>query len=331
MSKTKVLLGIGLILLVPVTVFTCLIATANPLQALSGGQGLEIAPPFIELNVNPGQTVSFDIRLRNITKDSLVTKASVEDFVAAGEDGRPKLLLDPSAEPSPFSFKPWITSLPDMTLVSQEAKITKVTMAVPKNASPGGHYGVIRFSALPPELEGSGVSLSASLGALVLVNVSGDVKTKASLAEFFVMQNGDKKSLFENGPVTFVERIKNKGNVHFKPTGTLRVTDMLGNEVKVLSINDKAGNVLPASIRRFEQTLANTQLFGLYTVEANIQYNGKSLQDRLSFWVIPYKLVAIGFGVLLLVIIAFVSGLKRYNRYIIAKAHAGSKPKNKKT
>ncbi len=331
MSKVKIIFRARFFLFIPIVVLSCLVALPTPLNALSGGQGLEIAPPSIELNVDPGQTVTFAIRLRNITKDTLVTKASIDDFVAAGEDGRPKLLLDPNAEPSPFSFKPWITSLPGMTLVPQEAKITKVTMEVPKNASPGGHYGVIRFSALPPELEGSGVSLSASLGTLVLVNVSGDVQTKATLADFFVMQNGDKKSLFENGPVTFVERIKNEGNVHFKPTGTLRVTDMFGNEVQVLSINEKAGNVLPASIRRFEQVLNNKQLLGLYNVEANIQYNGKSLQNNLSFWVIPYKLVAIGLGVLLLVVIAFVSGLKRYNRYIIAKAHAGSKPKNKKT
>ncbi len=323
MGKTKNFSKIGIGLLLLAITLTGLIVGGKPLHAAPlGGQGLEISPPFIELSVNPGQSVTFDIHLRNITKDTLVTKASVDDFVAAGEDGRPRLLLGEDTEPSPFSFKTWIKALPDMTLLSQEAKVTKVTLDVPQDASPGGHYGVVRFSALPPELEGSGVSLSASLGALVLVNVSGNVNTKASMEEFFVTQNGKKQGWFESGPVSFVERIKNEGNVHFKPIGTVRVTDTFGNEVKVLSVNEKGGNVLPGSIRRFEQELNQESLFGFYRAEANLQYGGKSLHSNLSFWIIPYKSLTIGLGVLILAIILSITGLKRYNRYIIAKAGA---------
>lgn len=327
MNLAKRLSIVPIIIIVAVIVFTAGQGLVRAQQ--TPGQGIEISPPLIELNVDPGQTTSFDIRLRNVTTGTLLTKGSVEDFVAEGEEGKPKLLLDKNAEPSPYTFKPWVKSIPDLTLVSQEAKTSKVTLNVPKDAAPGGHYGVIRFSALPPELEGSGVSLSASIGTLVLINVSGDATKKATLAEFYAAQNGKKNSFFEQGPITFVERIRNEGNVHFKPVGTLRVTNMFGKEVKVLSVNERSGSILPGSVRRFEQQLDKKQLFGRYKVEANIQYSGQSLSGNLSFWVIPYKLIAICLGILILLILGLRTGLKRYNRFIIGKA-GDQKTKKKK-
>lgn len=288
--------------------------------AQPAGQGLEISPPLIERDVDPGQSLTLEIRLRNVTTGSLLTQGSIEDFVAQGEDGQPKLLVEQNAEPSPYTFKPWVQSIANLKLVSQEAKTASVVINVPKDASPGGHYGVIRFSATPPELEGTGVSLSASIGTLVLLNVSGNVVKKASIAEFYAAQNGKKGSFFEKGPVTLGIRLKNEGSVHTKPTGTLRVTNMFGKETAVLSINENGGNILPQSIRKFEKELNKNHLFGRYKVEANIQYDGQNLSQTLSFWVIPYKLIAMGIGLLILLVVGLRVGIKRYNRYIIKKA-----------
>lgn len=296
--------------------------------AQQAGQGLEISPPLVEVNTDPGKTVKFDIRIRNITNGALIAKPQINDFVAQGEEGQPKLLLgEDSQEPSPYSIKGWVAALADFTIAPQQQKTINVTLNVPQDASPGGHYGVVRFTAVPPELEGTGVSLSASVGSLVLIRVSGDIVDKASFAEFYTAQNGEKKSFFENGPVTFVERIKNEGNVHFKPIGTIRITNIFGKEVRVLSVNEKGGNVLPASVRRFEQTLDKKWLFGRYQAEANVQYNGKNLSRTISFWVIPYKLLAIIVGVLLLLFVAVRQGLKRYVQRAVRKASGESKKK----
>ena len=62
--------------------------------AQSTGQGLEISPPLIERQVNPGEKIEMDIKLRNVTDSTVTTTSQVDDFVAAGEDGQPKLLLD---------------------------------------------------------------------------------------------------------------------------------------------------------------------------------------------------------------------------------------------
>jgi hypothetical protein len=290
-------------------------------QGKPSGQGLEISPPLIERSADPGQTLTLDIKLRNITKTTLVTDGSVEDFVAQGEEGQPKLLIGNTAEPSPYTFKPWVQSITRLTLAPEEQKVTRVTIVIPKDASPGGHYGVVRFSGIPSELDGTGgVSLSASLGSLVLINVSGDVVKKASIAELYTAQNNKKSGFFEQGPITFGLRVRNEGNVHIKPDGTMRVTNIFGKEVQVLPVNELGGNILPKSIRKFEKQFGEgKRLFGKYTVEANVHYDGKTLTQSESFWVIPYKQIAIALGILLLLIVIVRSGIKRYNARIIAR------------
>lgn len=313
------------LLIAPLTTVMVLSVVFTARAQQTPGQGLEISPPLIELNVDPGQSTSFPVRVRNVTDAAIIAKGSVDDFVAAGEDGQPKLLLEENAEPSPYSFKPWVQSIPDINLAAKEAKTTEVSIQVPQNASPGGHYGVIRFSAVAPELEDQGVALSASVGTLVLINVSGELVNKASLTEIYTAQNGQKRSFFETGPITFVERIRNEGNVHFKPIGTLRITNMFGKEVKVLSVNEPGGNVLPQSTRRFEQELSSKRLFGRYKVEANIQYNGQNLESTMSFWVVPYKTVTLVIGVGILLFMVLRTGIKRYNSHIIKKASKSKK------
>ncbi len=285
------------------------------------GQGLEISPPLIELKADPGKVINSTIRVRNVTQDSLVIKAQVNDFVANGEDGQPKLLLDADEE-SPYSIKSWIVSIPTITLKTGEQKSVKVTLRVPDNASPGGHFGVIRFTGTPPELEDTGVSLSASVGTLMLVNVSGNTTESAEVSELFTSQNGKRRSIFEYGPVMITERIKNTGNVFFKPSGTVRVSNIFGREVETFSLNENGGNVLPGSTRKFEQELSNKLLFGRYTVQADVVYGEKNniVSDSMTFWVIPYKLIAIFLGGVLLLVIF----VKRYNQYIVNKAQGKS-------
>src|SRR3982750_3236155 len=71
-------------------------AAANTAKPGDAGQALEIAPPVIELKVNPGQTVTTQLSLRGVSKDKLLVTGQVNDFVAAGEDGTPKILMDQS-------------------------------------------------------------------------------------------------------------------------------------------------------------------------------------------------------------------------------------------
>lgn len=297
----------------------------------NGGQALEIAPPVINLSANPGQTITTQISLRDISNGRLLVTGQINDFVAAGEDGTPKILLDNQGS-SPYSLRGWTSPLSELLLEPKQIKNLRVTIAVPANAAPGGYYGVVRFTATPPELKGTGVSLSASLGALLLLKVNGDVKENLSIAEFSVNHNSTSGPVFESTPLEFVEKIKNSGNIHEQPTGQVTVTDMFGKKVAVVNINMPPANILPSSTRKFTQPLdssviGNKVLFGQYHAQLRVTYgaNKSIVTSSLTFWVIPYKLIGAGIILLIAAFFALRFLVKRYNRHIISKARKSKK------
>lgn len=307
----------GLIVLPIVLIFSSSVLSQNNSSQL--GQGLEISPPLIRLDANPGQTVVALIKLRNITDSTLIASPRVNDFVAQGEEGLPKLLLDESADKSSYGLKSWVGNINKLTIAPKEQKEVKIVLDVPNDASPGGHYGVVRFSASAPEVEDTGVSLSASIGTLVLVKVSGDVQESAKIEQFGISKNDKPGSLFETGPLTVFQRVKNTGNVHFQPTGTVVIKNFRGKEVSKLKINENGGSILPDSVRKFEQEFKDSRLFGRYTATMNLTYgdNNKALSDNVSFWVIPYRLIAVVLGAVVLMVVL----IKRYNKHVIKQAN----------
>jgi hypothetical protein len=300
---------------------------AQTAQTPNAGQALEIAPPVITVSANPGQTINTQISLRDVSTSKLIVTGQVNDFVADGEDGTPKILLEDDETDNPYSLKSWISPLPQLLLEPRQIRNLPVTISVPANASPGGYYAVVRFTATPPELDSTGVSLSASLGALILVRVNGDIAESMEIEEFSVNRNGKTGTLFERTPLEFVERIKNTGNIHDMPTGQVTITDMFGKKVATVNINLPPRNILPQSIRKFTQPLDSSvigdkMLFGKYTAELRVMYGADKevITSSLSFWVIPYTLIGVGIAALVVGFITLRFLIRRYNNHIIGKA-----------
>ena len=286
-------------------------------QPITPAQGLEISPPVISLNANPGQSVKTSLKLRNITTSPLLVRSEIDDFTAQGENGLPQVILN--GEATAYSLKAYVQPVGDFTLAPQQQKTIAIIIKVPQNAPPGGHYGVIRFSGIPPQLNGQqGLALSASLGSLILLTVSGDVTHNLSFAEFFASQNDHKGSFFARGPITLSERLDNSGNVHEQPSGSVRVTNIFGQKVADIAINTTGGNILPSSIRRFDETFSKHFMIGRYSATANITYaDNKIISAKISFWVIPYKLITIAIVVLVGIVLLVRFGLGGYKRRII--------------
>lgn len=335
------LLGLALALCVPLAagLLTVSDATAQQGQQNGGGQALEIAPPLITLSANPGQTVKAEISLRNVSNSNLLVNGEINDFQAAGEDGTPKIIFDndAAAEDNPHSLKKWTSPPASVTTTPRQIKKIPLTIKVPANASPGGYYGVVRFTGTPPELEGTGVSLSASVGSLVLLTVNGQAKQQMAVTEFSATKNGKAGTLFEATPVDFVLRMKNEGNILERPTGQAEITDMFGKKIAVLNFNQPPRYVLPGSVRKFEAALdksviGNKMLFGRYNAKLKMAYGttGRTVESSLTFWVIPYKLII---GIVLALIVGFFTFrilIRRYNQSIINKAQGGGKKKKRK-
>ena len=297
------------------------------------GQALEIAPPVLTLTGDPGQTLNTQISLRDVSSGALLVTGTVNDFTAGGEDGTPKIITDEN-EPNPYSIKSWIDPLPKLLLEPRQIENLPVTIRIPADAAPGGYFGVVRFTATAPELDSQGVSLSASLGALIFIRVNGEAKRSMAIEEFSVATPGGTiKSMFESTPLVFVERIKNNGNIYEQPKGQIIIKDMFGKTIAGVNVNLDERNVLPQSIRKFEQTLdksvlGNKRLFGKYTATLTMTYGDKkqTVTSAKTFWVIPYTHIGVGIFLLIAGFLTLRFMIRRYNSHIIKQA---SKTKSK--
>lgn len=336
MRKKLLVFTTALVCISTVICFGLFFNEAQAADESISGQALEIAPPVITLSSDPGKTISAQISLRDISSGSLLVRGKIDDFTAAGEEGVPKILEGDTS--SAYSLKSWVSFPSELTLEPRQIKKLPVTISIPANASPGGYFGIIRFTASAPELKDTGVSLSASLGALLMVRVNGTAKEELSIKEFFASmpdstdKNGNvisakPSTFFESAPIQFTERLNNTGNVYEQPTGLVTITDMFGKKIATLGINQPPRQILPNSTRKFTQPLdssviGNKILFGKYKADLDVVYGDskQTIKSSLTFWVIPYRIIGAIVAAIIILFVVLRIGIKRYNRHIIGKS-----------
>lgn len=327
MKHKRILLMLGALL-----VFMLAFATRPLVQAQNqpqtAGNGLQVAPVRTDLVIEAGKTQTVSVFVQNVTSGAIVVRPVINDFIASDdESGDPRLLLDNEAAPSK-SFKKLLDKLADVSLAANERKEIKVNITVPPGSDAGGYYGAIRFV---PVINGqsSTVSLTASVGSIFLVKVPGALTEKLQLESLGVAKIdkdgrvGSTSSFFNSGPLMVISRFRNTGNIHTEAFGKFTVKDMRGKIIQETEINNTSprGNVLPDSIRKFQDELKQKKLFGRYTLEGNFGYGttGELLHAKTTFYVIPFKLI-IGVILLLAFLISLPKLIHIYNNHVIARA-----------
>lgn len=319
-------------------VLSLFLAFFGPLSVIvhaddSASQGVQISPAKVELNAVRGKTYTINLKAVNVTSGDLTYTTSVEDFTSTGETGSARIVKD-SNLPETASIKTWVSIESGFTLGSHKEKNVDATVTIPSNAEAGGHYGAVTFSGSTPNLETTGVGVTASAGVLFLIRVDGAITESANLASFFTANSdGSQNSFFENGPINLAVRIQNVGNVHVKPTGNIEIKDMFGNVTGIIPVNDSVppSNILPKSIRRFDVKLDKPWMFGMYTANLALGYGttGQAITNTITFWVIPYKIILVGLIILAALIFMFKRFINSYNRRIIEKHKHEYSNKNK--
>jgi len=258
--------------------------------------GLGLSPPTFELSANPGDLLRNTIRVENLTDRPMIIVVEKRNFTAMGEEGS----VDLTENTTPFSLASWITVDPvEVEIGPKGRSVFNFTINVPLNAEPGGHFGSIIFKVGNKEkVVGSGATLSQELGSLILLRIAGKTDEEGQFASFKAI-----KKIFEYGPVDFELRVKNEGNVHLKPTGTIVISNLWGKQVAKIEVTPK--NVLPGAIRKLSATWERKLLLGKYRAIASLTYGtkGQILVSSTTFWGFPYKII--GLILLGLIILAF--------------------------
>ena len=307
---------------------------------------LSVSPVRIEISGDPGKTVEGELLLTNEQEGTEAFYSSFGNFEAAGETGTPSFVV------AEEGLATWIKTASEITLEPKEQKEVPYTIHIPEDADPGGHFAAIFWGSSPPQAEGSGeVSVATKLGVLILLRVTGDIKEGGGILEF---NAGDEQKLFNSLPVNFEFRFQNSGNDRIKPEGEITIKNIFGKVSAVLPANEVEGNVLPQSIRKFKviwkkiqedekdektdkaeedtgkkgffKELKNEKdnfAFGRYTATLDLEYGEEKSQASFSFFIIPWRILTLTIIFLILAILIATKGLKKYNKWVIAKAQKG--------
>lgn len=266
-------------------------------QTPSSTNGLAVSPPTFELSGNPGQVTTNAVRLENLRDAPVRVVIDKRNFSAVGEEGA----VDLSMVENTYSLASWITVDPgEVVIPAKSTRTFNFSIRLPLNAEPGGHFGSIIFRTVPDNtLSGSGATVAQEIGALVLLKVAGATTEDAMITSFLPTQQ-----LFEKGPITFITKVENLGNVHIKPYGNIIITGMTGKKIVAVDVESK--NVLPGSIRKLEGTWDTTWRIGRYNATLNLIYgeNNTQLSRTTSFIVFPYRI-----AILLTIILAGIGSI----------------------
>jgi hypothetical protein len=303
------------------------LASAQSSNNSIGGNALRISPVRQDLTIKPGSSKTVDVFVENLTSKPTDLQGIVNDFTASkDESGTPRILLDKDAYAPNHGLKRYVSSIDNFTLKPKEQKNIKVTITIPKDAAGGGYFGAVRFAPSSTN-SNKNVSLSASVGSLLLVTVPGNITEQVSVAGFNVGK-GDKAGTFftnSKGLNSFI-RFQNSGNVQEYPFGKITLKKS-GKVLQTVEINntDPRGAVLPDSIRKFVSSLdGKANSFGKYTIEGNFGYgsNGQLLSAKTTFYIVPVPYLIGALVIVLLILLAiFIPRLmKKHDRKLLRKA-----------
>ena len=314
-----------------ILIFLLLAPTAKSF-AQNTGYDMTVSPVFFDLTGDPGTTITTKVRIRNNTNSPIPIKLGVEKIV--GDQNGNITLKDNNDQ-----TLSWI-KFTESSIVTKPLEWTDVplTIDIPKDAAYGYYWEVSFSQDKNSPLAKTGVSLTGAAAVPILLNViKPGAKAEAKIVDFSV-----KNFITEYLPTDFTVKVQNTGNIHVKPHGNIFISDGRNKDLAIIDVNSGLGNVIPNSSRIFtaswndgflvEQTvlqdgqpkldkngkpMQTLQInwnkltsfrIGKYTANLVLVFdNGKRdvpLQSTITFWVFPYKALAvIGIAVIALVLV----------------------------
>lgn len=334
----------GIIILLTLAVFSF---SLSPIFAQTPDDGsliLVTSPLPINLVTEPGKTVTTDLRVKNGGTKSETLEVGLMKFGAYGEDGKPKLLDRETGD----DFFDWMTfSETSFPVAPNEWKTVTATIKVPDSAA-FGYYYAVTFSRAK-DAAPTAPRQTAIVGAtatLVLL----EVRVPNAKREIQVAQFSTDKMVYEFLPAAFTIKLSNTGNVHVAPRGNIFIKSGTKTDVAIVEVNPEKGSLLPDSNRVFTSewkdgfpvytpkvengaelhdakgalikslkwdfSRAHTLRWGRYTANLLLVYDDgtrdQAIEGTVSFWVIPWRLLAGAMLILLLTLFGLWSVMKPF-------------------
>lgn len=298
----KVIVFLGLFLLLSTSYY--LLSTAPKAHAQEFVRTYTVIPPTVEHKLNPGDKTEGVIKIINDSSSPLSFKVDVQDYIVSDTQGTPNL-VPPNTLNGRHSAASWIGVYPNsFTIPPKTRQEFRYYLQTPPDAAPGGHYAAVVFTPLAVgDKESTGATVYTQIGTLFYITIAGPIKEQASVTKFLT------DAFQEYGPVKILTQIKNMGDLHISPKGTVTVNGLFLNEKQ----NLPAYNIFPETARDFENTLGKMFMLGRYKASLVASYgqnNNLPLTATFYFWVFPWRLAV----VITLIVIAVILGMMYWKR-----------------
>jgi hypothetical protein len=305
----------------------------------SAVRAIIISPAIIDLNLDRGQEFEGNFSVFFTADDPAkfylyVKKLEFED------PSNNQITIDQEEEDPTLAN--WITlekdfvDKPAVMGVVNEDSIVKVNykVKIPEDAPPGAHFAqiIVSQSDIDPTTGGSRVQLGAEVGYQILVNLKGDRDYNTDLVDFKIKNN---QFIFPHIPAIFETSFKNNGNVYVIPNANIEIMQF-GNKIETITMNPKQSRVFPGNSRTFENIWSEENIeeisdplvqkaeldkiptsffdevmyeirnfrIGFYTAEIQGFAGAQApYKASVNFFVLPYHLLSIILGVLILVFV----------------------------
>ncbi len=308
-----------------------------------------VSPVFFDLTANPGDTVNAKVRIRNNTTSPLPLKITVEQMTG---DANGNLTLKSTANDNSLS---WVHFTNGNTIVANPLEWTDVpfTITIPKTAAYGYYYAISFAQDNNSPLRRTGAAITGAAAVPILL----DVKKAGAKADATITNFSTSQQVYEYLPVDFNVTVANSGNIQVQPHGNIFISNGANNNIATLDVNPNAGNIIPGTKRVFTPSWSDGFLVQVPVMEGGkpkLDQNGKpvyqlqinwnkltnfrvgkytanlilvfdngtrdvSLEKTISFWVIPYKAIAVMLVIILVVIAGGWLLIKSYINREVAK------------
>lgn len=283
-----------------------LIGISHLHSAAEGGIG--VWPTWVQLTLNRGEQAEKTINVANQGSEPIRVMAYTGDFSIDREGNF--VFYEPGHES--YSASRWLSlEETDLEIAPGESREVEVSISVPAEVEPGGHYAALFFEALSSSSQ-EDISISTRIPSLFYFTVPGvteaDISANADIVSLMM------PNIAGRGTVEIGVMVRNSGNVHLTVAAKAHFSASLG-EGSELDLGQMV--ILPHSDGILKGEWQGSPLFGRVKASVVIGYldqNGELVNksQTAEFWVVPWSLIGIIVGVVGVAIPAIIVLSKRY-------------------
>ena len=277
---------------------------------------------YFDFNATEGGLIRDHVAVINYSLQTITLQIHPTDAANTAEGN---FALLPPNSPDPL-LGSWLT-MPafdaNVTLPPRGTAIIPYSIKVPANAIPGDHIGGI-LATLQSSINsksGQKIKLLQSVGTRIFVRVSGPIHPGFKISDLKINYHGTADPIGD-GEAVLSYRVSNTGNVALGGNQTVSVTGLFGGRTYARNLTP-IGLLLPGSVLGVRvvlpkffpeiQMTAHVSISPL-VIPGSVEPPSGPFKQDITFWAIPWTLIAIVAGVLL-VLAALIFYRRRRRRH----------------